>query len=192
MCRGGLSWYVFLVFLGFLRVALFSLFVLGVCICTDVQDISPEPFEPRPLKLGNLCTPCDVVGMPMPDTENGYRIAVKYRNADGILVLHIVLGPHFRIGAEGFIGLACKFRKDFGAKSDVFVRVFDNEDAAKKYVDPSSQHKPRDWQRYAKSFKAFYTWEPTANQNIVAWNFDPLNPYSDGARRTVADLCPPR
>jgi hypothetical protein len=152
--------------------------------------IGPPPFEPQPLKLGNLWTPCDAV--PMPDMENGYRIAVKYRNADGILVLHIVLGPRFRIGPEGFIALACELRKDFGAKSDVFVRVFDNKDAAKKYVDPSARHKPRDWQLYAKSFKAFYTWEPTANQNIVAWNFDPLNPYSDGAPRTVADLCPTR
>jgi hypothetical protein len=152
--------------------------------------IGPPPFEPQPLKLGNLCTPCDAV--PMPDMENGYRIAVKYRNADGILVLHIVLGPRFRIGPEGFTALACELRKDFGAKSDVFVRVFDNKDAAKKYVDPSARHKPRDWQLYPKSFKAFYTWEPTANQNIVAWNFDPLNPYSDGARRTVADLCPTR
>ena len=165
--------------------------------------IGLPPFEPQPLMLGNLCTPCDAVPMGQakkqamqlladPDMENEYRIAVKYRNADGILVLHIVLGPHFRIGPEGFIALACKLRKIFGAKSDVFVRLFDNENAAKKYVDPSARHKPRDWQLYAKSFKAFYTWEPTANQNIVVWNFDPLTPYSDGARRTVADLCPPR
>ena len=180
------SWYVFLVPGRFLCLLLFVLFQLNVCVCTHAQDIDPQ-FEPQSSKLGNLCAPCDTVTATANDLK--YRIAVKYRNADGTLVMHVVPRRHFRQDREGFIVLACKLRKDFGAKADVFVRIFDNNDAAKKYVDPSSQHKPRDWQLYAKSFKAFYSWKPIANQNFVVWDFDPLIATSEETRYAVANLC---
>jgi len=96
-----------------------------------------------------------------------YLIAVKYRNADGTLIMHVVPRRNVQLDREGFIVLACKLRKDFGAEAEVFVRIFDNNDSAKKYVDPSGQHKPPDWQIYAKSFKAFYSWKPKSKQNLA-------------------------
>jgi hypothetical protein len=181
------SWYVLLVSRRFLRLLWTVLFLLNVCLCTHAQGVALPQFEPQSVKLGNLCTPCDAVAATANDLK--YRIALKYRDADGTLVLHVVPGRHFQLDREGFIVLACKLRKDFGAEAEVFARIFDNNDSAKKYVDPSAQHKPRDWQIYAKSFKAFYSWRPKAKQNFVVWDFDPLIATSEQTRHDVADLC---
>jgi len=141
--------------------------------------------EPQSPKLEKPCTPCDEA------TANNlkYRIATKYRTAHGTLVMRIVPRPHYRLDREAFIMLACKLRKDFGAEADVFVLIFDNNDAAKKYEDPSSQHKSPDWEQYAKSFKAFYGWKPKANQNFVLWDFNPLVAASEQTGYSVVDLC---
>ena len=170
-----------------LRLLLFVLILLNALSCSRAQDPDPLQVDQQSAELGDhLCTPCEAVNT----TGNlKYHIAVKYRDAAGTLVLHVVPRRDFRLDEEGFIALACMLRKDFAADADVFVRIFDNTNAAKKYVDPSVQHKPRDWQLYAKSFKAFYSWNPKAKQNFVVWDFDPLIATSEQTRHAVADLC---
>jgi hypothetical protein len=124
--------------------------------------------------------------------ELKYRVAVRYRNGNGTLVMHISPRGHVRLDRDGVIAFACKLRNDFAAESDVFVLVFDSESSAKKYVDPSAQHKPADWQIYAKSFKAFYVWNPKSHQNFIVWDFDPLLPADQMKVFSHADFCLPQ
>ena len=106
--------------------------------------------------------------------------------------MHISPRSHIRLDRDGVIAFACKLRSDFAAETDVFVLLFDNESSAKKYVDPSTQHKSADWQTYAKSFKAFYSWNSRTHQNFVVWDFDPLLPTSQWKAYSHVDLCLPR
>ena len=155
--------------------------VVGVTEHTPANNFRSKPESP--------CTSCDsAVGI----AELKYRVAVKYRNVNGTLVMHVSPRSPVRLDRDGVIAFACKLHNDFATESDIFVRLFDNDSAAKKYVDPSAQHKPPDWQAYAKSFKAFYSWNSKTNQNFVAWDFDPLVPSDQQKSYSHADFCLPQ
>lgn len=153
------------------------------------QDVHSQNTEKARSKPESPCTSCDsAVGI----TELKYRVAAKYRNADGTLVMRVSPRRRVRLDRDGVVAFACKLRNDFATESDVFVRLFDNDSAAKKYVDPSAQHKPPDWQAYAKSFKAFCSWNSKTNRNFVVWDFDPLVPSDQQKSYLHADFCLPQ
>jgi len=135
------------------------------------------------------CTSCDsVVGI----AEVKYRVVVRYRNGKGVLVMHVSPRSRVRLDRDGIVAFACRLRNDFATESDVFVLLFDNDSAAKRYEDPSDQHKRPDWQAYAKSFKAFYCWNSKTNQNFVVWDFNPLLPSDQQKNYSHVDFCLPR
>ena len=88
---------------------------------------------------------------------------------------------------DDLVALACRIHRDFPNEPDLFVRIFDNKNAAKKYEGPGQQHKSQHWEPYAKAFRAFYGWKPDAKEHWVTWNFDPLVQTSKSS--TSEDLC---
>ena len=119
-----------------------------------------------------------------------YHVVVKYREADGTVVIHIYT-EHSGFDREHMMELACRLHRDFNEEQNIFILVFDTKIAAKKYVPPSSRHKPTDWKNYAKSFRAFFSWKESGIHSIV-WGFDPLLEISeiDVAKVSILDLCP--
>ena len=169
-----------------------SVFSVLLCISlpyTNAQDVDSKIAGKVGAGSESQCTSCEsMIGI----SELQYRVAVRYRNREGTLVMHIAPRSHVRLDRNGVIAFGCRLRSDFAAETDVFVRVFDNESSAKKYVDPSAQHKPADWQTYAKSFKAFYSWNPKTHRNCVVWDFDPLLPAGQLKANSHADFCLPQ
>ena len=132
------------------------------------------------------CTPCEDV--PTSTGAAAYRIALKYRNTEGTLVIHIS-SRAIQFNKDALLKLACKLHHDFKKESDLFVLVFDDNKAARRYQDPGTQHRDANWKTYAKSFKAFYARKPAAKKHWIVWDFDPLVTFSDGEKYAAADLC---
>ncbi len=158
-----------------------------LCHYATAQDVVEAQVEKSGTKSETPCTSCESIAKAAGTAK--YRIIVKYRNGDGSLVLHIVPQGKTQLDRDGLMATACKLRKDFAQEANVFVRIFDNKTAAKRWVDSSTQHKPPQWQTYAKSFKAFYSWKPKENQNFVVWDFDPFIRWDQQKNYAHADFC---
>jgi hypothetical protein len=130
-------------------------------------------YDPR---AAAQCTQCEKITSE--SREISYRVVLKYRNAKGTLVVHVSTGPS-RFDRVDLVALACKLHRDFTMEDDLFVRIFDDKHAAKRYESPSDQHKSPDWEKYARSFRAFYEWQPEAKLHAIVWGFDPLVENSD-------------
>lgn len=132
------------------------------------------------------CAPCENLKI---SNASVYQTVVKYHEADGTFVMHVV-AEHSHFGRDDMLELACRFHRDFAGEKKLFILVFDQKTAAKKYVPPSARHKPSDWANYARSFRAFYSWNEGSAHWIV-WGFDPLLEVSkiDSTQYSTIDIC---
>ena len=139
-----------------------------------------------PLAVFPQCIPCD---KHTTSKTTRYHVAVDYRDANGTRVMRISAQDN-RFDRDDLLELACRLHRDFDGESKLFIYIFDNKSAAKKYVSPSDRHKPADWKSYAKSFRAFYSWEAGSSHWIV-WDFDPLveSSQQERSKHSTIDLC---
>jgi len=148
--------------------------------------ISVLLFAVYPRAIVSQCIPC---AKPSTSKTARYHIAVNYHDGNGTRVIRISAQDN-RFDRDNLLELACRLHRDFGGEKKLFVLIFDNKAAAKKYVSPSDRHKPADWKSYAKSFRAFYSWNAGSSHWIV-WDFDPLVEASqvENSKRSTIELC---
>jgi hypothetical protein len=112
-----------------------------------------------------------------------YRIGFETRTSTGGLIVYISI-PKDRFTKDSLSALACRLNRDFPS-NDVLVMIFDEFVAAKRYVSPWQQEKPRGWKKYDASWRATYIRDVKQNKHTIAWYVDP-----EKTREEKIDICP--
>ena len=112
-----------------------------------------------------------------------YRVVRKAGTKNSGLIVNITIRKD-QFTREALTALACRLTTDF-AGTDVLVRIFDDLQSAKNYVDPWQQEKPAGWTKYENSLRATYIREPRKNIDWIGWYLDP-----EKKQQEEIQLCP--
>jgi hypothetical protein len=84
--------------------------------------------------------------------------------------------------------LGCLLAKTFSREmtAGVIVQVFDNREAARRYVLPQEQEKPEHWLKYEKSRRAIFTKHEKGSS--LVWYDDPM--VKEDKKATEICICP--